>query len=172
MDDNVNLRTSRNVDLQSIFEKMILKVVENAKLELQDIIQKNSSKSKCVIFDIDDTLVTNQNNPIKHVINLYKYISEDLKIKIFIITARRQTNEYQTRKLLEDIKIDNYENLFLRSNYYMKNVSFYKYEIRREISENYSIIANIGNYYSDFFGGFNGLIVRIPTLIECMDQII
>jgi hypothetical protein len=161
------------VDLYFMYTDKINKVLDQSKILLNDLLDRNQFiNPKCVIFDIDDTLVTNNNIPITNVINFYNYIRKELKLSTVIITARRKTSEYHTKKLLENLKIDDYDHLFMRSNYYIKNISFYKYEIRRCLSEKYDIVANVGNYYTDFFGGHNGIIIKIPTIVECIDQII
>jgi hypothetical protein len=164
------------VDLYSIYSQKITDVINSSKQSLKEILlHKNLNDedlTKCVIFDIDDTLITNNHIPIKEVIEFYKYVKYNLNISTIIITARKKTTEYQTKKLLDKIGIFDYDFLFMRDNFYIKNISYFKFDMRKILSERYEIIANVGNYYSDFFGGYNGLIIKIPTILECIDQLI
>lgn len=112
----------------------------------------------CIIFDIDDTLITN-GRPIQHTVDLMKDLSR-MGITVFVITARMKGRSYEERTVrqMSDIGLtpDTYTKLFMMpKERYMKQsmeeVSKYKYDCRKKIRRKYFIVANIGDMFSDHF---------------------
>jgi predicted secreted acid phosphatase len=149
------------------YQNSIDEVISNSmkSLGVPSIINKSINKP-LVIFDIDDTLInTNNKLPNISVINLYNYVNNELKYNTVILTARKNISRDVTIKELDEIGINNYDEIIMKNNEYSTN-SIYKYNKRKELSNKYYIVANVGDEYSDFFGGYNGLIIKIPKYIS------
>ena len=134
-------------------------------------IEKAYTKPPLIIFDIDDTLLDTEkfskNFPlfdgIDPAVTLYNYLL-DLGYHIVILTARKEDRRETTIYNLNRIKVKNYDELIMRKETDL-GVSFAKYKLQERIklSRNYTIVANIGDQMSDFEGGYNGKIIKIPT---------
>ena len=132
-------------------------------------IEMNHPNPPVVIFDIDDTLLDtgkfSKSFPLmdgfEPTITLYNYLL-DLGYHLIILTARREERRHATEANLKKLKIKNYDELIMRKD---SNESFGKFKLRerKNLSKNYTIIANIGDQFSDFEGGYNGKIIKVPT---------
>jgi predicted secreted acid phosphatase len=96
-------------------------------------------------------------------VEFYRYV-KDLGYRTVILTARNESRRETTIKNLQHIKITDYDDIIFRT----KNdidYSFAKYKLnqRKNLAKKYTIIANIGDQLSDFEGGYNGKIIKIPN---------
>lgn len=126
---------------------------ENAK---KIINERNRENMDTVIFDIDGTLIENEEICIISVINLYNYIKQKGYI-LYIITARlfSPENVVYTKKLLDECGIYDYYGLFMRPG---NDLDLYGYkESRRKYLHDIglNIIMSVGDMPFDFgkYGG-------------------
>ena len=115
---------------------------------------KHASKERgSVIFDIDDTLINEKQEPIIEMRNVYK-LCQNLGFIINIITARPES--FENRKATEAMLLKNgfthFEALYMMPselNISYKTISMYKYNARVDISKRHTIIANCGDMWTD-----------------------
>ena len=128
----------------------------------KNVIDSNMNvKKKCVVFDIDDTLIdTKEGSIIYPIYNLYKY-AQMKGISTILITARSglANNIDLTVSQLSYNKIS-YDLIYFRPEY-MTDVEKYKLFARKHLYESgYTCIFSIGDMYWDV-GEYGG----IPILI-------
>lgn len=136
---------------------------------IEEEIKKNHRKPPLIIFDIDDTLLDTSKISKKFplfdglypTILFYDYV-KNLGYHTVILTARPESKRDITIQNLNRLKVKDYDDIIFRTN---DDTSFgkYKYKNRKKLSEKYTIIANLGDQHTDFEGGYNGKIIRIPT---------
>jgi predicted secreted acid phosphatase len=156
--------TTTGVDGIEDFQKKFM-VIES----LQPYIHFLKSKSKIkyervpvVIFDIDGTLVDFwTQEAIEPTIDFYNKIIK-LGYHTIILTARLKDMKNQTIKKLNQIGIKNYDQIIFRD-YLFENIADYKLNQRKKLATNYDIVANVGDRITDFKGGYNGKIIKIPS---------
>jgi predicted secreted acid phosphatase len=132
-----------------------------------------NNKNNCVIFDIDETCITEydymlQNDfawtnkiivmgqtitsfpAIPHVLDLFNYCQQN-SISTIILTSRRESYQEDTLSLLNNSGFINYDFIYLRTDKDTGTIQQYKYLTRKHIlSLGYNIILNIGDQFSDF----------------------
>lgn len=114
-----------------------------------------------IVYDIDDTLINTNGEPICPIIATYKNAIAR-KIKTIIITARSYSpyNLQNTINQLAYYGIKDYEFLILRPSN-ITDLFFYKEKMREKMKNNgYNIVASIGDMPWDIgkYGGVNFLI--------------
>ena len=138
---------------------------------LNQQMKNNHSHPPVLIFDIDDTLLDTNRflkkftmmDAIEPTVTFLQY-AQSIGYHIVILSARREEKREQTIENLKKIGVENYDDLILRSELDLKNtISNYKFNKRKQLQLNYTIIANIGDQLSDFEGGHNGKIIKIPN---------
>jgi hypothetical protein len=112
-----------------------------------------------VVFDIDNTLIDTEHQPINAVIELYAF-AQSIGLMCAIVTARPETTENRdvTVAMLHTHKISGWESLYMIPSHYTisaEGVSIYKREARDDLESRHRILANIGDMWHD--------IVRIPV---------
>lgn len=153
----------------------------------------NNKPNDVVVFDVDETTLSNyfyiksidfgyepklwedwqdkgEADAITPVKNLYDILIEK-GIKVIFITGRSTSNYEATYKNLINVGYTNFDTLICRKpiDSYTSMADF-KYAMRKQISANgYNIIANIGDQETDFTGGYNGKIVKLPNYIYKID---
>lgn len=135
-------------------------------------------KQLALILDIDETSISNYdkmvkrdfrgskqqikkeileaNSPaIKPTLDLYRKALRD-GIKVFFVTGRSESERAATEKNLIAAGYSNWTGLYLRPNQYdLQTIMPYKTKTRAMISkQGYTIIASIGDQYSDIRGGY------------------
>ena len=115
-----------------------------------------------IVFDIDDTLIANNNKPISDTIDFYNFLLNK-NIKPVIVTARVNTprNMEMTKRQLKSHGITKYKYLYLRPSKY--NVWEYKTNARKDITNRgYNIEMSIGDKPWDIgqYGGIGVLIEK------------
>ena len=114
-----------------------------------------------VMFDIDDTLINYDNEPIKSVIKLLNKCIE-LKLIIVIITAREDKYYNHT---IDDLRENGirYNFLFLRKP--SDDIHNFKSKIKEKLAEKDNIITimSIGDNIIDIDGDYSGYFIKLPN---------
>jgi hydroxymethylpyrimidine pyrophosphatase-like HAD family hydrolase len=123
-------------------------------------------KDKSIIYDIDDTLIDKNGNPIEDVIETYNLaLSKDFTI--ILITARSKTKESINQTILDlnKCKIFNYKAIYFydetKGFKTEDNIKKYKLIARYDVyKRGYSTILSIGDMYWDIgeYGGIGFLV--------------
>jgi 5'-nucleotidase (lipoprotein e(P4) family) len=139
-------------------------------------IEKYSGKNPSIVFDLDETLLSNFNTIrkmkfaidwnkisydscelIKPTYDLYNYALKN-DIKIIFITARNEVNRKSTVNNLKNLGINKWDTLFFmpqNSVWSDENALNYKINSRKAMTElGYSIMISIGDKATDFKGGY------------------
>lgn len=138
---------------------------------VEDAIKREHEKHPLIIFDVDDTLLDTSKlskrfplfDGLDPTITFYQFV-KDIGYHTIILTARDESKRDITIQNLNRLKIMDYNDIIFRTNQDTK-YSFGKYKLkqRKRLSKNYTIIANLGDQPTDFEGGYNGQIIKIPT---------
>ncbi len=153
----------------------------------------NAKLNDAVVFDIDETTLSNYDyiksidfgyepnlwsawqdkaeaKAIAPVKSFYDILIER-GIKVIFISGRSTNNYESTYKNLVAQGYKNFDTLICRKpidSY--PNMAEFKFAMRKQISQNgYNIIANVGDQETDFTGGFNGKIIKLPNYIYKID---
>tara|TARA_B110000046_G_scaffold179646_1_gene209155 strand:+ start:673 stop:1302 length:630 start_codon:yes stop_codon:yes gene_type:complete len=111
-----------------------------------------------VVFDIDDTMIDHEEQPIAAVVRIYN-LTKTLGLRRAIVTARPESEENRqyTIQALEMCGITEWESLYMMPDtrdVTTESVSVYKREARDDIETRHRIVANIGDMWHD--------LVRLP----------
>lgn len=110
----------------------------------------------CVVFDIDDTLITAK-EPVAEVVDLLLRL-RSRGVAVFLVTARTLSDEFEarTRKHLEQVGVPShlYQRLFMmprdeRAHPSMADVARFKYDCRKAIRRTHFIAGNVGDMVTD-----------------------
>jgi acid phosphatase len=173
-----------------LYEKEIAKAVleaQNYILQQAEINAHSKAKKLAVILDIDETSLSNYNQMVKRnfVANHSKIHKEILAadspaigpmlslynnarkkgIAIFFVTGRPQTELSATETNLLRAGYKDWKGLYLRpDNYKESSIIPFKSQIRKSITEKgYTIVASIGDQYSDIKGGYLQKGFKLPN---------
>ena len=132
-------------------------------------IEKSYSKPPLIIFDIDNTLFDagkfSKRFPlleaIEPTLTFYQYV-KDLGYHIVLLTGRKKDRREFTIENLNRIKVKTYDDIIFRQNDDL-SISKYKLNQRKNLAQKYTIVANIGDQITDFEGGYNGKIIKLPN---------
>lgn len=149
--------------------------------------QTNHPQKLAVIFDIDETTLSNYPamkelnfggtlqqlknlckktlSPIAPALQLYQYLQQN-KVAVFFVTGRQKPCQSATITNLKRAGYTNWDGLYFKpSNYHQSSVIPYKASIRKLISEEqgYVIIATIGDQQSDLEGGYAEKKFKLPN---------
>jgi len=170
------------------FNKDVQQLMAGASNYLKYRINHNSTNQKlAVVFDIDDTLISNytlikkddfaQTKPIiqkvitnfegtaiPEVQHFYNEV-KDSHVAIFIITGRGEKIRNHTTQELNDLGYSGWNHLYLRTPEQSKlPAETYKTAVRQSITQSgYTIILNLGDQESDLMGGFSEKTIKIPN---------
>jgi predicted secreted acid phosphatase len=169
-------------DLNSVLEEI------NSHFKFYDV-----KHNDAVVFDVDETTLSNYDyiksidfgyehklwsdwqdkgiaKAILPVKNLYNILIEK-DIKVIFITGRSTKNYEATYKNLIAEGYTKFDTLICRKPLdSFPSMADFKYAMRKQMSANgYNIIANIGDQETDFSGGYNGKIVKLPNYIYKID---
>lgn len=148
---------------------------------------KENSKKMAVIFDIDDTLISNYPQikkidfaqtkkdvnemiagsnvlAIEDMLQLFNLV-KDNKITIILITGRSDALRTHTIDELNKVGYKGWDQLYLRTERYQGlTPASYKTAIRKSLTESgYDIIFNIGDQSSDLTGGYVDKTYKLPN---------
>ncbi|MDR3501087.1 MAG: HAD family acid phosphatase [Legionella sp.] len=173
------------------YEKDLTQVIEKAQhyINQQARINKKRTNPKnlAIVLDIDETSLSNYNYMIKRdfsgtkaefhqdvmaakspaikpTLNLYKD-AINRGVTVFFITGRRKPEANATAKNLHRAGYHQWAGLYLRpSDYNQKSVIPFKSHTRELIiQKGYTIIATIGDQYSDLNGGYAEKGFKLPN---------
>ncbi len=147
----------------------------------------DENEKQAVVFDIDETTVDNyeyyEKNNFAFIPNIWfewvdsakapaikgikRIYDEAVKkgVPVFFVTGRSERGRASTEKNLVNAGYAKYEKLIMRSPE-EKDLTALKYKSqRREKIERsgYHIILNVGDQYSDLFGGYSENILKLPN---------
>lgn len=118
-------------------------------------VQSQSLERPLVVFDIDDTLIRANNEPVIEVLRLFRRLKE-LNCRIFLVTARSASIRNQTLRELESVGITqrDFERLLLCPELYrksMKTVGDWKRAARQSIANEFKmpILLTVGDQWTD-----------------------
>jgi len=144
-------------------------------------------ENACVIFDIDETMVSEYSlmlandfgwtkqvieeaqlitdfPPLLPTLDFYNYCLS-IGIKVIILSSRRQKHLATVTELLSNDKYYNYTQLILRPDNDEGKIDYYKLRMRKDLEDNQGLLiqCNIGDQYGDFFGGYANYDIKIPN---------
>ena len=110
----------------------------------------------CVVFDIDDTLVDDDEQRIESICSVYHHCIRNC-IPVFLVTARPdgRSNRCETKRMLERNKISGYSRLYMMPQkmqtreHTWQNISRFKYTARQHISQHHFIVCCFGDMWTD-----------------------
>jgi predicted secreted acid phosphatase len=170
------------------YEKDIAHVVEQAKTYLSERIQENKNQPKklALVFDIDETALSNyadmlrmnfggtlkdieeaeakSNIPaIKSTLDLYEFAKAN-GAAVFFITARREIYKAGTETSLKNAGYKNYDGLFLLPmSYHEKSVTAFKANVRKQlIEQGYDVVLSLSDQEGDLRGGYADKTFKLP----------
>ena len=155
----------------------------------------DKAERPAIVFDVDETALTSvprgcevgfKSIPelehlwvvsasapaIPGVLRLFRWIQENRpEVKIFFLSGRREKEYHATQFNLKREGFSHYERLIVREeNDLFANMALYKLEQRRELEEQgYTIVATIGDQWSDFDGGHTGYMVKLPNYLYTIE---
>lgn len=130
---------------------------------LKKQIKKPHTNTPLVIFDIDGTLIDFfLQQPIEPTIDFYQNVVK-MGYHTVLLTARSMNRESETIELIHRYGIKNYDEIIFRQPAQEQDFGSYKLKQRKKLATKYEIVANVGDSMSDFYGGWNGKIIKIPS---------
>lgn len=169
-------------DISSVTQKALYYL----KFRIHQNKQLDKPKQLAVVFDIDETAITNYNDmlhldfggtesnieqleaeghdpAIPYTRTLYTFAKNN-NVAVFFITGRREYLRKMTEKNLIDDGYDQWSGLFMKpDDYQQPSVSPYKTATRKKITQmGYDIILNLGDQESDLKGGYADMAFKLP----------
>lgn len=173
------------------YEQEIEQVVAHARHYINSRIESNNhahhKQKLAIVLDIDETSLSNfpdivkhdfavkekqilhdialsHAQPVKPVLNLYNEVTKK-GVHIFFVTGRNKLLLAATRKNLINAGYKNWSGLFLRNNPKSPvSIIPFKTHARQHITQQgYTIIASIGDQYSDIIGGYAEKGFKLPN---------
>lgn len=167
------------------------KQVQAARQYLLEQVQQNKNKNHpkplALVLDIDETSLSNYSKMVKRgffsdtknihqeilnadspvilpMLALYKEAQQQ-GISVFFVTGRDESERYATIKNLHHAGYSNWSGLYLRPHpYTYQSISPFKSQARANISKKgYTVIATIGDQYSDIKGGYAQKGFKLPN---------
>ncbi|KTD79210.1 HAD family acid phosphatase [Legionella waltersii] len=148
---------------------------------------KNPNEKLAIVLDIDETSLSNYDKLVKHdfvgnkkeihqeilaanspgikpMLELYN-IAVKKGIKVFFVTGRKESERSATRINLLKAGYKNWSGLYLKPDNYSKpSIIPFKSKTRQLIAQKgYTILASIGDQYSDLKGGFAKKGFKLPN---------
>lgn len=144
-------------------------------------------KKLAIVLDIDETSLSNYRTfAAHHFIETKQQIHQDMLaanakaiiptlqlyhdaykqgVAVFFVTGRRTSEKNATIKNLKRAGYENWTGLYLKpENYHQPSVIPFKSSVRKIIaSQGYTIIASIGDQYSDLKGGYAEKTFKLPN---------
>ncbi|ASQ46673.1 HAD family acid phosphatase [Legionella clemsonensis] len=174
-----------------LYEKELEQVIHQAHdyIIKQSIINERQGNPKklAIVLDIDETSLSNYNNMIKRdfvgdknlihqdilaanspaIEPMIKLYNDAMKhgIKVFFVTGRAMSELNATRMNLLRAGFKNWAGLYLRPDGYNKSsIIPFKTQARESITnQGYTIVASIGDQYSDIKGGYMQKGFKLPN---------
>lgn len=174
-----------------LYQKELSSTVVEAKQYIAKEIETNNQRSHkkklAIVLDIDETSISNYDSIFRHhfyldaktihqeiltsnaqaikpTLDLYRFALKN-GVHVFFVSGRYLSEENATKNTLRKVGYTHWSGLYLRQNtdHSSSNVAF-KTEQRRFITrQKYSIIASIGDQYSDLMGGYAKRVFKLPN---------
>lgn len=170
-------------ELNQIIQKAQKYIVQQAILNKKE----HSPKKLAIVLDIDETSLSNYNSmiqrdfggnhqqfhedvmgantpAIKPMLDLYKNaLNHD--VNVFFVTGRNESERKATEENLIKAGYIQWSGLYLRpKDYSSKSIIPFKSSARKTITEQgYTILASIGDQYSDLKGGYAQQVFKLPN---------
>ena len=147
---------------------------------------KNDISNLAIVFDIDETLLSNTKSlekysfggdeavfdkitqaadasAIKSVVDIYNWAKRH-KIAVFIVTGRSELFKQETVLNLQKAGVTNWDGLYFWPHDSNLSVQSFKAAMRKKIQkEGRLIVLNIGDQYSDLLGGNAEKSIKLPN---------
>ncbi|MCJ7553930.1 MAG: hypothetical protein MUO34_08605 [Ignavibacteriaceae bacterium] len=190
----VNLRAAKDIVKDYYesgkYDEEMNEIINDAKEKFSKIeIKKSASGGSVVIFDVDDTALSNyeiskrldfgydkkiiddwvlsaQLPAIKQTKELYDYLKSK-NIKLIFITGRL-TEEYEaTSKNLISQGYTGFDTLIVRNEQEKKiNSQIFKSRVRENLTKaGYKIIGTVGDQWPDLNGPYSGIQIKVPNYL-------
>lgn len=149
--------------------------------------QRPQPKKLAIVLDIDETSISNYAHLVKRgFANIYEQINEDILaaddpviaptlalyqevlkhgVSVFFVTGRTQSQQEATQRNLIEAGYTQWSGLYLRPDTYTENsIIPFKSQTRANITnQGYTIVASIGDQYSDVLGGYSQRGFKLPN---------
>ncbi|MBL7480522.1 HAD family acid phosphatase [Legionella bononiensis] len=170
-------------DLENKIKQAQQYIIDQAKIHKHD----KSSKKLALVLDIDETSLSNYDKMVKRnfvgtkeeihqeimaanavvikpMLDLYNTALKH-NIKVFFVTGRHESERDATRKNLINAGYKKWSGLYLRpNNYPYPSIIPFKSKARETITnQGYTIIASIGDQFSDIRGGYAEKGFKLPN---------
>ncbi|WP_392538906.1 HAD family acid phosphatase [Legionella sp. 227] len=181
----------KNYHDSGLYQKELTQVIQKAQKFIDqqaEINQKQKPHKKlALVLDIDETSLSNYNSMIERdfggnrklfhqdimaanapVIKPMLHLYRDARnhgIKVFFVTGRNESERKATELNLHKAGYDGWSGLYLRPmNYSSKSIIPFKSHARKIITQKgYTIVASIGDQYSDLKGGYAQKVFKLPN---------
>ena len=123
-------------------------------------------ENAAIVFDIDDTLIRPDGQPIFPILNLYNY-SKEMGLTLILITNRlgNEMGIKYTQEQLTNIGVFGYKSLYFRSPEKEDNPWRYKEISRKSIFERgFQVVMSVGDQPWDI-GKYGGVGVKVPVYV-------
>jgi predicted secreted acid phosphatase len=168
------------------YSKDIEKKAKTALTYLQQEVALAQVNNLAVVFDIDETLLSNTTalekysfggdevvfdqitqaadaTPIHPVINIYNWAKQH-QMAVYLVTGRSELFEQATISNLNKAGIKNWDGLYFWPHNSKLNVQEFKSAMRKKIqTEGKVVVLNIGDQHSDLLGGNAQKSVKLPN---------
>lgn len=173
------------------YQRDLTAVINQAHRFILDQINANSHRAQpkrlAVVLDIDETSLSNYDKFVRHqfvetraqihhdmlaanspvIEPTLKLYNDAIKhgVAIFFVTGRHESERFATVKNLKKAGYNQWTALYLRPNVYNQpSIIPFKSQTRKHINEQgYTIIASIGDQYSDLKGGYAEKTFKLPN---------
>ncbi len=181
----------KNYHDSGLYQKELCQVIQKAQSYIDkqaEINQKEKRHKKlAIVLDIDETSLSNYSYMIKRdfggtqvefhkniiaasapaikpMLSLYKDALHH-GVKVFFVTGRKESERLATENNLKRVGYSKWSGLYLRpQNYAHKSIIPFKSHAREMIDEKgYTIVASIGDQYSDLKGGHAKKVFKLPN---------
>ena len=153
----------------------------------QAIASKKAGERLAVVFDIDETLLSNwgyldrdeftlswdsfrawtraNNDPVLPPTKEIYDLAKSSGVAIFLISGRHELQRADTLRQLKAVGLTGWSGLYLRPNDYAeKSIVPFKSGVRRELmAQGYRIVLSAGDQYSDLEGGYAERKLKLPN---------
>jgi len=173
------------------YEKQISARIKNGICYLRFRLNQNKQLRQphklAVVFDIDETILSNYKNMLSHDFGgtrkeiqanesaakdsvippsyaLYNYAIRH-HVAVFFITGRGEDERTPTTANLRAVNIKTWKALYMKpDSYHNKSIIPFKRSCRRHIeNQGYDIVLNVGDQMSDLKGGYSDMVVKLPN---------
>lgn len=172
---------------QGTYEQDLTAAIQKAQKYIIKSAKSHPNQKLAVVLDIDETSLSNYNKMVKRdFVGSHEEINQEIlradapvikpmlalyneslrhNVKVFFVTGRTESQRKATEANLKRAGYQDWAGLYLRPNIY-KNTSIIPFKSKtREIitKQGYTVIATIGDQYSDLKGGYAQKGFKLPN---------